>query len=160
MIRKKKLLLLPVFKPWIIQSVAYSVYLPRSPGSCFECGLSVNQQCTIMNWIVSIPLYTYDKFYWIKPSFHNTIDSCYSTSGHISHMFRLYLAIIRLTKVSINCINVTPIFSSTNYVYPIGTTTLCTLINTNLCKPDDCQIRPKHVADVTSCGITTVNCVV
>jgi hypothetical protein len=29
--------------------------------------------------------------------------------------------------------------------------TLCTLINTNLCKPDDDQARPIHVADVTSC---------
>jgi len=28
------------------------------------------------------------------------------------------------------------------------TTTLCTLIDTNLCKPDDDQARPKHVADV------------
>jgi len=36
----------------------------------------------------------------------------------------------------------------------------CTLIDTKLCKPDDGQIRPKHVADVTSCRITTVNCVV
>jgi len=32
---------------------------------------------------------------------------------------------------------------------------LCTLIDINLCKPDDGQIRPKHVADVTSCRITT-----
>jgi len=29
-----------------------------------------------MNWTASIPLCTYDKFYWIKPSLHNTIDSC------------------------------------------------------------------------------------
>ena len=43
---------------------------------------------------------------------------------------------------------------------PIGTATLCTLIDTDLCKPDDGQTRPKHVADVTSCIITTVNCVV
>jgi len=42
------------------------------------------------------------KFYWIKPSLHNIIDSCYSTTGYISNMFRPYLAIIRLTKVSIN----------------------------------------------------------
>ena len=34
-----------------------------------------------------------------------------------------------------------------------GTATLCTLIDTNLCKPDDGQARPKHVADVTSCRI-------
>jgi len=27
---------------------------------------------------------------------------------------------------------------------------LCILIDTNLCKPDDGQARPKHVADVTS----------
>jgi len=27
------------------------------------------------------------------------------------------------------------------------------LIDTNLCKPDDGQARPKHVADVTSCSI-------
>ena len=27
--------------------------------------------------------------------------------------------------------------------------TLCTLIDTNLCKLDDGQARPKHVADVT-----------
>jgi len=33
------------------------------------------------------------------------------------------------------------------------TAKLCTLINTNLCKPDDGQARPKHVADVTSCRI-------
>ena len=44
--------------------------------------------------------------------------------------------------------------------YPIGTATLCTFIDTNRCKPDDGQTRPKHVADVTSCRITTVNCVV
>ena len=37
--------------------------------------------------------------------------------------------------------------------YPIGTATLCTLIDTNLCNPDDGQARPKHVADVTSCRI-------
>jgi len=43
---------------------------------------------------------------------------------------------------------------------PIGTATLCTLIDTNFYKPDDGQIRPKHVADVISCRITTVNCVV
>ena len=30
---------------------------------------------------------------------------------------------------------------------------LCTLIDTNLCKPDDGLARPKHVADVTSCSI-------
>jgi len=35
-------------------------------------------------------------------------------------------------------------------------TPLFTLIDTNLCKPDDGQTRPKHVADVTSCGTTTV----
>jgi hypothetical protein len=28
-----------------------------------------------------------------------------------------------------------------------------TLIDTNLCKPDDVQARPKHVVDVTSCRI-------
>jgi len=27
------------------------------------------------------------------------------------------------------------------------------LIDTHLCKPDDGQARPKHVADVTSCRI-------
>jgi len=27
------------------------------------------------------------------------------------------------------------------------------VIDTNLCKPDDGQARPKHVADVTSCRI-------
>jgi len=43
---------------------------------------------------------------------------------------------------------------------PIGTATLCTLIDTNLCKPDYGKTRPKHVADVTSCRITTVSCVV
>jgi len=32
----------------------------------------------------------------------------------------------------------------------IGTATLYTLIDTNICKPDDGQARPKHVADVTS----------
>jgi len=31
-----------------------------------------------------------------------TIDSCHSTIGYISNMFRSCLAIIRLTKVSIN----------------------------------------------------------
>ena len=36
---------------------------------------------------------------------------------------------------------------------PIGRATLCTLIDTNLCKPDDGQAKPKHVADVTSCRI-------
>jgi len=36
----------------------------------------------------------------------------------------------------------------------------CTLIFTRLCKPDDSQIRSKHVADVTRCRITTVNCLV
>jgi len=36
---------------------------------------------------------------------------------------------------------------------PIGTATLCTLIDTNLCKRYDGQARPKHVADVTSCRI-------
>ena len=43
---------------------------------------------------------------------------------------------------------------------PIGTATLCTLIHTILCKPDDGQARPKHVADVTSCRIqmSTVLC--
>jgi len=41
---------------------------------------------------------------------------------------------------------------------PIGTATLCSLIDTNLCKPDDGQTRSKHVADVTSCGLTTVLC--
>jgi len=34
------------------------------------------------------------------------------------------------------------------------------LSDTNLCKPDDGKTRPKHVADVTSCRISTVNCVV
>jgi len=43
---------------------------------------------------------------------------------------------------------------------PIGTATLCTLTDTKLCKPDDGQTRPKHVADITSCRITTVGCVV
>jgi len=43
---------------------------------------------------------------------------------------------------------------------PIGTATLCTLIGTKFCKPDEGQIRPKHVADVISCRITTVNCAV
>ena len=43
---------------------------------------------------------------------------------------------------------------------PIGTATIGTLIDTNLCKSDDGQTRPKHVADVTSCTITAVNCVV
>ena len=57
---------------------------------------------SILNWTLSIPLCTYDKFYWIKPSLHNTIDSCYSTTGYISNMFRLCLAIIRLTKVIIS----------------------------------------------------------
>jgi len=37
---------------------------------------------------------------------------------------------------------------------PIGTATLCTLIDTNFCKPDDGQTRPKHVPNVTSCSIT------
>ena len=36
---------------------------------------------------------------------------------------------------------------------PIGTATLCTLIDTNLYKLDDGQTRPKHVAYVTSCRI-------
>ena len=36
---------------------------------------------------------------------------------------------------------------------PIDTATLCTLIDTNLCKPDDGQARPRHVADVTICRI-------
>ena len=36
---------------------------------------------------------------------------------------------------------------------PIDTAPLCTLIDTNLYKPDDGQARPKHVADVTSCTI-------
>ena len=36
------------------------------------CYVSVN--CT-----VSIALCTFDKFYWIKPSLHNTIDSYYTT---------------------------------------------------------------------------------
>jgi len=40
-----------------------------------------------------------------------------------------------------------------------GAATLHTLIDTNICNPDDGQTRPKHVADVTSCRITTVNCV-
>ena len=31
---------------------------------------------------------------------------------------------------------------------PTGTAKICTLIDTNLCKPDDGQARPKHVADV------------
>jgi len=35
-------------------------------------------------------------------------------------------------------------------------TTLRTLIDTKLCKSDVGQTRPKHVADVTSCRITTV----
>jgi len=34
---------------------------------------------------------------------------------------------------------------------PIGRATFCTLIDINLCKPDDGQTRPKHVVDVTSC---------
>jgi len=42
----------------------------------------------------------------------------------------------------------------------IGTATICILIDNNLCKSDDGQTKPKHVADVTSCTITTVNCVV
>jgi len=29
---------------------------------------------------------------------------------------------------------------------PIGKTTECTLTNTTVCKPDDGQVRPKHVA--------------
>jgi len=41
-----------------------------------------------------------------------------------------------------------------------GTATLRTLIDTKLCKPEDSQTRPKHVADVASCRITTVSCVV
>jgi len=39
---------------------------------------------------------------------------------------------------------------------PIATATLFTLIDTNLCKPDDGQARPKHVADVTSCILQLV----
>ena len=35
----------------------------------------------------------------------------------------------------------------------ISTATLYKLIDTNLCKPDDGQARPKHIADVTSCRI-------
>jgi len=42
----------------------------------------------------------------------------------------------------------------------IGTATICTLIDTKLCKPDDGQTRPKHDADITSCIVSTVNCVV
>ena len=42
----------------------------------------------------------------------------------------------------------------------IGTATLCTLIDTNLCKPDDGQTMPKHVANETSFRITPVSCVV
>ena len=66
----------------------------------------------------------------MKSSLHNIIDSCYSTTGYMSNMFRICWAIIKLTKVSIKS------------------------------KPDDGQIRPKHVADVTSCRITIVNFVV
>ena len=34
------------------------------------------------------------------------------------------------------------------------------LVSIKVHKPDDGQTRPKHVADVTSCRIATVNCVV
>ena len=64
--------------------------------------LSVHKSCFIyLNWTVSTPLCTYDKFYLIKPSLHNTIDS-YSTARYISNMFRPSLAIIGLTKFGIN----------------------------------------------------------
>ena len=63
------------------------------------------------------------KFYWIKPSLHNTIDSC----------------ILQLV-------------TSATWD-PIGTAAFFTLIDTKLYKPDDDQARPKHVADVTSCRI-------
>ena len=36
---------------------------------------------------------------------------------------------------------------------PISTATLRTLIDTNVCKTNDGQAMPKHVADVTSCRI-------
>ena len=29
----------------------------------------------VLNWTVSVPLCTYDRFYWNKPSLYNTIDS-------------------------------------------------------------------------------------
>jgi len=38
-------------------------------------------------------------------------------------------------------------------INPIGRATLCNLIDNNFCKPVDGQVRPKHVADVTSCRI-------
>ena len=36
---------------------------------------------------------------------------------------------------------------------PNGTATLCTLIDTKLCKHDYGKARPKHVADITSCRL-------
>jgi len=65
-----------------------------------------------------------------------------------------------LTFVSLMMAKQVPMGSHGLHWDPIGTATLCTLIDTNLCKPDDGQTRPKHVADVTSCRITTANCVV
>jgi len=109
---------------------------------------------TLGSKIMSIRMNNQSKFYWIKPSLHNKIDSCYSTTGYISNMFRPCLVIIRLTKVQLNYIMLLYRWD------PIGTATLCTLIDTNLCKPDDGQTRPKHAADVTSCRITTINRVV
>ena len=98
-------------------------------------------------WIglLSAPLCIYDKVYWIKPSLHTTNDSCILQLVTSATCFGLAWpssGLQRLVSIKVH-----------NVAVPIGTATLCTLIDTNVCKPDDGQARPKHVADVTSCRI-------
>ena len=67
--------------------------------SIFRSTLTVHTAFGTMYCNYEIIIY---KFYLIEPSLPNTIDSCYSTTGYMSNMFRPCLAIIRLTKFSIN----------------------------------------------------------
>jgi len=72
-----------------------------------------------------------NKFYLIKPSLHNTIDN-----------FILQLV------TSSTCFGVAWPSSGLQRLVSIKVHN-----NTKLCKPDDGQARPKHVADITSCRI-------
>jgi len=141
------------------------------------------QQCTFhKRWKFLDQFSSYDKFYWIKPSLHNTIDSCILQLVASATCFGLAWPSSGLQRlVSIKVHNVAepmgshglqckpwdpimylkyqlryimllywwdPMVYIVNHGIP-----LCTLIDTNLCKLDDGQARPKHVADVTSCRI-------
>jgi len=64
------------------------------------------------------------------------------------------------TKLTVFILQLVTSKISFGLIWPTkGTVTLCTLVDANFCKPDDGQTRSKHVADITSCRIATVSCV-